>query len=170
MLINSILFNLTWFGCVLLGNDFGYAVFFWLIIHLLYSHALKTELTLISFITLIGITIDTSLMHLGVFEFTGYKQVIPFWLVIIWLAFAMTINGYLRVLNHSKYLQCIIGALFPPLSYFAGSKLGAVNFGYSSQETFILLSLLWAGLLPLFFYINQLMKGEFAHETTKNIH
>lgn len=139
--INSILFNLAWFGCIFQGNLFGLAVIAWAAIHLKYAHSVKSESTLLVSITLIGLSIDSALMHFGILSFLNNTNIIPFWLMMIWLAFAMTLNGYLKPLQSATLLQCIVGAIFPPLSYMAGHSLGVVNFNYSPLATLVVLSL-----------------------------
>ncbi|WJG09606.1 DUF2878 domain-containing protein [Aliiglaciecola sp. LCG003] len=158
MLINSILFNAAWLGCILLGNNFSYLVLLWAAVHLFYSASLKSELFLLSAVTVLGVIIDTVFMHLGVFQFDNAVNIIPFWLAMIWLAFAMTVNGYLKPMQEYKILQYLVGAIFPPLSYFAGMKFGVVSFGYSSEQTLLILSITWACLLPSLFYINRLIQ------------
>jgi hypothetical protein len=166
MFTNSILFNVAWLGCVLIGDKFSFFVLTWCIFHLLYSHCVKSELSLIAFVTLLGVSIDTGLMHIGVFEFEGHTNIIPFWLIMIWVSFAMTLNGYLQPLYKSILLQCLVGAIFPPLSYLAGASFGAVSFSYTSIQTVLVISALWAVLLPLFFSFNHFFNGVNSHENT----
>jgi hypothetical protein len=168
MFKNSILFNLAWFGCVLLGDIFALAVLVWAFFHFFATRTVKSELTVVALVTSIGLFVDSTLMTFDVLIFTDETYPIPFWLAMIWLAFAMTLNGYLRVLQHSVLLQCFVGAIFPPLSYFAGQSLGAVSFGYSTLETIPILSVLWGILLPLFFYLNKIISGVFRHENNQH--
>ena len=164
--INSIVFNTAWFTCILFGNTASYFVLVWALIHLFYRASFKAEFVILVLITFVGSVIDSGLTYVGVLVFPSHNNVIPFWLVMIWLAFAMTLNGCLSPLQKFPLLQCTVGAIFPPLSYLAGASLGAVSFGYSSVQTFLIFSVLWAILLPVFFYLNQLIKGTMNHEHT----
>lgn len=170
ILLNSITFNLAWLGCIVLGNQFSFLVLVWAAIHLFYSSSFKTEFVFIVLITLIGFLVDSGLLHLGVLVFSGYTTIIPFWLTMLWLAFAMTLNGCLAPLQKYPLLQCIVGAFFPAFSYLTGGALGAVSFSYSPVQTALIISVLWAGLLPLFFYLNHLIKRFMNYENTANVH
>ena len=163
ILINSMLFNAAWFGCVLLGDKFAAVVLIWAVIHLFYRRLFKTELLTLFIITLLGIAVDTTLMHLGILMFDSDSYIIPFWLMMIWLAFAMTINGCLKPLQNNMTLQYLVGAIFPPLSYMAGASLGAVSFGFVQSYTLFTFSILWCVLLPIFFYINKKIQQEVHH-------
>jgi hypothetical protein len=47
------------------------------------------------------------------------------------------------------------------MSYIAGYKFMAVDFGYSILITYSILALIWGGLFILFFYIKtKIMKGD----------
>lgn len=158
MLTNAICFNIAWFGCVLIGNAFIPIVLVWVICHFRVSKHVTTDLIFVIFITVVGILVDSFLTLLGVFTFHADTVFIPLWLIFIWISFALTINGYLTFLQNSTVLQLLTGMILAPLSYIAGSELGAVKLGYSTSETFVILSVCWSILLPFFYYINRLLR------------
>ena len=47
----------------------------------------------------------------------------------------------------------IAGAIAFPLNYWAGLRLGAVEFGYSLPTTLAILAVTWAVVLPLMFLL-----------------
>ena len=154
MLINIIGFNLSWFGLVYWGNNFIPFTFALLIAHLFFQSKNHKELLLILIISVIGISVDSLLQQLNVFIFLEPSH-IPLWLVMLWASFAATICHSLRFLESSKLLQLAVGGLVSPLSYIAGYKFMAVDFGYSILITYLILALIWAGLFVLFFYLKS---------------
>jgi hypothetical protein len=156
MFINLIGFNISWFGLVYWGNDFIPIAFILLIAHLFFQSKNYKELILILLISVIGIGVDSFLQKINIFIFPETSH-IPFWLMMLWACFAATVCHSLRFLASSKYLQAIIGGIFSPLSYLAGQQFLAVDFGYSTLETYLILSVLWAGLFVLFFHLKSMI-------------
>ena len=161
MLVNSIFFNIAWFGYVFFGNNFIPMILGWLVFHLIENPSRKSELIFIVLVTAIGSFVDSVLMHFGVFIFKQQSVLIPVWMIFIWLSFTLTINGYLAFLQKSIALQLFAGLILVPLSYFAANALNAVTFGYSDRFTFIILSLVWAILVPFIYYLNQLIRAKY---------
>ncbi|MFT5758347.1 MAG: hypothetical protein ACI9LM_003086 [Alteromonadaceae bacterium] len=154
MLLNIIGFNLSWFGLVLLGNSFIPITLLWIGLHLYLCKQRLAELTLICCVVIVGALIDSILLFIGVFEFSG-RLFIPLWLVCLWAAFGATITHSLYFLEGSKILQFIIGCIFPPLSYVAGSSLSAVVLGYEPWVTFIILAPVWGAVLMMIFSLKH---------------
>ena len=152
--INYIAFNLIWFGLVVAGNFFVPLAAIWLVLHITFCNDKVTEAKLIGLVTLIGISLDSSLTYFGIYVFDD-RTFIPMWLILLWANFASTINHSLHFLTQSKALQWFVGTVIAPLSYVAGYKLDAVSFGYPTFTTYMLLSLIWGGLLMLFYIIRD---------------
>ncbi|WP_337880805.1 DUF2878 domain-containing protein [Rheinheimera sp.] len=163
LVLNSCLFNLCWFACVYWGNGVAGLVLVWACMHLWLSPAAKTEAALLFGVTCTGVLVDSLWMLGSVLVFPGQPTLLPFWLVMLWLAFAMTLNGYLSLLKGKVLLQSLTGAVAGPLSYWAGQQLGAVEFGLPLSWVLPLLGLVWALLLPAFFWLNQRLYGD-KHE------
>lgn len=155
MLFNIIGFNISWFGLVLLGNSFIPLALLFIGLQLYYANHTLVELKLVVSIIIIGSLIDSILMLLGVYIFNE-QLIIPFWLITLWGCFASTISHSLQFLSHSKLLQFIVGCIFPPLSYIAGFSLSAVKFGYNVMTTYLVLAILWGGLMLLFFFLKEM--------------
>jgi hypothetical protein len=155
MLINIIGFNLSWFGLVLLGNDFIPVTLCWLIYHLYQGQRSgnkqwRTEIVLISLVTATGILVDSVLTLSGIFQFPEH-HIIPLWLVMLWASFAATIAHSLQFLAKSKRLQLLIGFVFPPFSYLAGASFLAVELPYGPYITYFVLAPIWSVLMLLFY-------------------
>lgn len=175
MLLNIIGFNLSWFGLVLLGNDFIPVTFCWLVFHVYQSSRNKSaeynsaqssnslslnwrdELSLIGLVTLTGVLVDSLLTFFGVFQFPE-TQIIPLWLVLLWASFAATISYSLQFLAKSKRLQMLIGFIFPPFSYLAGASFLIVELPYGPYITYFVLAPIWSLLMLLFFQVYSFIK------------
>ncbi|REL26875.1 DUF2878 domain-containing protein [Thalassotalea euphylliae] len=157
MILNAILFNLCWFGLIFWGNAFIPVVALWLIWHIRQCDKPKDELQLIFQVTVIGLIIDSSLMHAGVFDFGQEQLIIPPWLVVLWAAFAATLNHSITLVCKSVTVSRCIGAFVVPMSYIAGERLNAVDFSYSYITTIATISIVWLLLLP---YLISLTKRE----------
>lgn len=162
-LINALGFNIIWFGCIFYGNVFAVVATIILLAHLFYLRWPVSEIRLIFLVAFIGAAIDSALLQSNVFIFADSSHIIPVWLLVIWLGFAATLNHSLSFLKNRIWLQRLVGAIFAPLSYYAGYNLGAVNFGFSIVATLIILSITWFFLLPLCFYLADYQKWRVAN-------
>lgn len=159
MLLNILGFNCAWFGLILLGNNFIPFALFWLALHIYRCKKPLAEFKLILSITMIGVLVDSTLLFFDVLVFNEHL-LIPFWLIMLWAAFAATIAHSLNILAWSKTLQFCIGFIFPPLSYLAGSSLSYVEFGYSLVTTYFIFAFIWSGLMMLFFHLKKLFYSQ----------
>ena len=153
-LANAVLFQCGWFACVLGGDSrwllVAAAV---LAIHLLWTRSWSAEVQVILAVTLLGTVIDTSLRTFGVFHFNVPGPLIPFWLVLLWALLATTLRHCLAWSAQPWWRASLLGAVGGPLSYYAGSQLAGVSFGYGTTPTMIGLALLWALLFPALHWI-----------------
>ncbi len=113
---------------------------------------------------LLGITIDSLLMLVGVFSFgSGLVSdvIIPPWLIVIWAAFGMTLNHSLFYLQERPLMAFLIGCIVGPLSYIGGAKLGGIELHYAYWPTFVIFSIIWG---PLLWALTQWVKTlNYAH-------
>ena len=147
---NAVLFQCGWFACVLGGDGpwllVGLAV---LSVHVLWVSSLADDGMLIVSVTIAGTLLDTLLRTLGVFHFSEPGPLIPFWLMLLWALLATTLRYCLAWSARPGWLASLLGAVGGPLSYYAGSQLAGVSFGYGTAATLIGLALLWAMMFPL---------------------
>ena len=148
-LLNAGLFQLGWFACVLGGNSL------WLLLagaallaHLLVISRSMSDVRLVLVVCLVGSTVDSLLLNAGVFVFKQPGILSPLWLVVLWALLAITLNHCLAWTAKPWWRAVLLGALGGPLSYYAGQRLGAVQFPLGLWPTLAGLSLLWAGLFP----------------------
>ena len=156
-----VLFQAGWFACIL---GAAHQQVLWAVIgslayiafHIWRSQTPKLELSLLLKVLSFGILTDSLLMYLGFLDFKGAwpsPYVSPAWMWVLWLLVASTLNSSLSWLKGKPVLGVVLGAVSGPLSYEAGIRLGAANWGSGSQILGLgLISLVWAVAMPLFFY------------------
>ena len=158
-LINFVLFQLGWFACIL-GAAHGYvswAVLFCLAVvafHLWQSSEPMQEGVLLLKILVLGIAADTLLLQTGslIFESKGLLPALsPIWMWSLWVILGCTLNESMSWLKGRFVLAAVLGAITGPLSYLAGVKLGAAQWGNETQAL-VLLGIIWAIAMPLLFW------------------
>ena len=153
-LVNAVLFQCGWFACVLGGNSPWLLVAVAaLAVHLLWISSWSREGQAILAVTLLGTVIDTSLRTFGVFHFSMPGPLIPLWLIVLWALLATTLRHCLAWSARPWWRASLLGAVGGPLSYYAGSQLAGVSFGYGTAPTVIGLGLLWALLFPALHWV-----------------
>ena len=144
-LANAALFQCGWFACVLGGDSawllVGLAV---LVIHMLWISSWAEDGALIVGVMLAGTLLDSALRALGVFQFSAPGPLIPFWLMLLWALLATTLRHCLAWTARPWWRAALLGAVGGPLSYYAGSQLAGVQFGYGLTPTLAGLAPLWA--------------------------
>ena len=158
-LINFVLFQLGWFACIL-GAAYGYvswAVLFCLAVaafHLWQSSEPMQEGVLLLKILVLGIAADTLLLQTGslIFESNGLLPALsPIWMWSLWVILGCTLNESMSWLKGRFVLAAVLGAITGPLSYLAGVKLGAAQWG-DEMQALVLIGIIWAISMPLLFW------------------
>lgn len=148
-LYNALSFQLGWFACVLGGSVIGVPVALLLLaVHLRWLGG-PGEWRLLLAMLLLGALLDSSLMHLGVFDFAQAGWLCPLWLMALWPLFATTLLHALSWASGRYWLLGLLGAVGGPLSYYAGTKLGALSFGVELELALVVLAVVWGLVTPL---------------------
>ena len=163
---NALWFQTTWF-CLVLGRESLLPVSGALILlHLALVRDPWTELLRLSSIAAIGVSVDAVLSYSGLFYFPG-DVLVPLWLCCLWLTFATTLTRSLAWLGRHPLLTGLVGAVALPLNYWAGQRLGAVEFPQPLIVTLGTMALLWLVMLPLMYRVSKfLAEAEKTESTT----
>lgn len=164
--LNFLLFQVGWFGCVLsaaAGQPIWGALLSLFIIsrHVWHASLPVTELKLIVAAMLIGMAWDSLLVWQNWLRYESgmvLDNTAPYWIVLMWALFATTLNVSLRWLKNRWIFAVLFGAIGGPLAYFAGQRMGAVIFTDTTTALLILL-MGWALLTPLLIAIAQRYDG-----------
>lgn len=155
---NFVTYQLAWFA-VILGAAQGHA---WLGaamallvtgVHLwLRREPLEFRLVGVAFI--LGLVIDSTLAATAQVQFAshGNLPIAPYWMLSLWVAFATTLNHSLGWLMRRPFFAALAGAVFGPLAYLAGEKLGALSLP-SPAVALPMLAAAWFVALAVFAFV-----------------
>jgi len=174
---NFVFFQAGWFACILgaanqheLWAVIGSLAY--IVIYVWRSPIPRLELGLLLKVLSFGILTDSLLMYLGVVDFKGAwpsPYLSPVWMWALWLLVASTLNSSLSWLSSKPVLGAVLGAISGPLSYEAGIRLGAANWGPESQILGLgLISLVWAVAMPLFFYWSRVNNQQLIQKSVNS--
>lgn len=160
-LFNFIGFYLGWWACAYLGiKDLSwYAIgvaFAFCSIHLYFTPNRKGELKFILFMASWGFIQDTLCAAAGVFHFPREPLgwiFSPPWLVSMWAMYATSFSTSMRFLVGRYKWAAVLGAVFGPLSYFAGGKLGILVFHPPEYMMIVISSVVWGIATPIQFWL-----------------
>jgi hypothetical protein len=156
LLVNFIGFQVGWFACVLgaaidkelLGMIIALGI---VIYHVVAQADSINELKLVLVAVVIGLFWETWVLNLDILRYPSHPEALfwaPTWLIMMWALFATTINLSMGWLKGHWVLAVFMGAIFGPLAFVAGEKLGAVVF-LDSTLSMITLAIGWGLLMPL---------------------
>ena len=165
-LLNFLLFQLGWFGCVmssaagqpLVGSAVAAAIIGW---HLWRAQQPTREFYLILTAMLIGLVWDSLLVWQAWLHYPAgmlLPHIAPYWIIIMWALFATTLNLSLRWLKQHMILAIVFGAIAGPLAYYGGARLGAVDF-VQPAYAFLALTIGWAVFTPLLVRLSNRFDG-----------
>lgn len=132
LLLNAIGFQVCWFACVFGGSAVALPVV-GAFVAWQYRYWQPAEWRLLLGVTLAGIAMDSLWLHSGLMTFADPSlPIIPLWLALLWLAFAATLLHSLQWLMSKPLLLGVASLLAAPLSYYAGSRTGALQLSESA--------------------------------------
>ena len=155
VLLNAIAFKVAWLSTIFGGaNELPMlgplAVMIAVGLHLWFAAEPQRELTLVAITGAIGLAWDSVIVSAGWMSYpsgTFIAGLAPYWILGMWMLFATTLNVTFRWLHSRMLLAAVMGAVFGPLSYMAGSAAGAVQLN-NPTAVYITLSVSWALLMP----------------------
>jgi hypothetical protein len=166
ILANAVLIQLGWFAAVLgaagdlpwLGVLAAAAI---AAVHLARAARPLPELALLALAVVAGAGFDTLIVQAGWLRFDSGVLVAgtaPVWMVALWANFATTLNVSMRVLRSRLLVAALFGALGAPAAYYAGGKLGAVEF-IATGPALGAIAAGWFVLCPLLFAAARRLDG-----------
>ena len=167
IVINIILFQIGWFACVLSAASnqplVGAIISLLIIVtHLLITKQYQQEIRIIVIAMVIGFFWDSLIVSAGWITYTSGMLsdfMAPYWIVLMWALFATTLNHSLSWMKEKLLLAGVFGAVAGPLAYYAGVKLGAVEF-VNEVNAFVTLSIGWAVFTPLLLKLASNKSGQ----------
>lgn len=152
--LNGVLFQMTWFACVLGGaagtSIWGFAAVALLLGHSAFAGTLSRDMILASAAAAVGFLVETFWIRSGVLDYGG-AMVAPVWIVLLWVAVGLSLNHCLSMFQSRPWLGGSLAGLGAPLSYLGGERLGAVSIADPLQLLWI--SVAWLALFALAFHL-----------------
>ncbi len=100
----------------------------------------------------LGATAETFLVASGLVRYAAAwpsANLVPAWLVALWLAYATTMPALAMLLGRQPLLKAsLIGALLAPVAYLAGERLGALEFLAPTWLGPVAVAAVWAVASP----------------------
>lgn len=166
VIINLAASEVGWFACVYGAANgmpwIGPLVVLGLVaLHLHWSKRPGLEVRLLLSAVLIGLVADSLLVFTGLVSYpsgTWVDGLAPYWILAMWAMFATTLNVSMKWLRNRTSLAIILGAVFGPLAYLAGEKLGGITFN-ETGVALAALALIWAISMPLLMWLAVRMDG-----------
>ena len=166
LLVNILGFKLGWASSVVgaaqqmpwLGPAVLVAV---LALHLRQAERPDLELGLVFACGVIGVFFDSILAATGWVSYPSGQfdpNFAPYWIVAMWMLFATTLNRSMSWLKGRLPLAAAMGAIAGPLSYYAGSRLGGIEFVWPLAAT-IVLAIGWALIMPVVVLLAERLNG-----------
>lgn len=148
--INFVIFQLGWFACVLGGDLVALlCVLAALAIHHRYVLSTPFEYLSIVLISAAGIAWDSLLAAANILVFPQSTATgLPLWLILLWLLFATTFHHCFAWMQKYLLPSTLAGAVFGPLSYLAGSRLGEAEIAEPVMQSLLIMALGWAVIFP----------------------
>ena len=144
-LLNVVMFQLGWWLLVLKGNNAIAFASILILMHFVIFPNKSKDFLLIMILVPMGIILDFCLTKAEIFQFTT----VPYWLAVLWVLFILTYNHSLFIFQRWHiWKQTLIGGLFGPLSYYAGSQLDAVTLPQGNAISLFILVLVWSLFFP----------------------
>ena len=160
---------LGWFGCVYFAKtDWSFVslifpLISWILMCLVFGldrHLLVRILVLF----FIGIFFDCAAEYLKLIQLNDLASVrwLPVWLISIWLLFISSLPLLQSLFKKKYFLASLLGAVFGPLSYRAGSQFGLLEM--NGTRALIIYSIFWAIYIPsAIYWLGQRSKSNESH-------
>ena len=166
-LINFAAFQAGWFACVL-GAANGLPWLGLLTVTVIVALHIRTadqpanELRLLALCLVFGLVFDSLLVASGWVRYPNgmlFSSFAPYWILAMWALFATTLNHSMGWLKSSLVLASVMGAVFGPLSYLAGQRLGAIEL-LEPRYGLLALAFIWAAVMPTLVYVTTQMDSK----------
>jgi hypothetical protein len=165
-LANFAVFEAAWFACILgvahgqplWGTAAVVAAIAW---HVAISARPLVELALAGLLCVIGLVAESLALAQGHVAYPAGQPVAwlaPYWMVALWGEFAIALNVTLRWLKRKPFVALVLGALFGPLSFLGGVRLGGARF-VDEPAALITLACMWAVLMPFVMWLSDRFDG-----------
>jgi hypothetical protein len=165
-LVNFVVFQTAWLLSVIGGAQqmpwLGpIAALIAFALHLRAARKPFEEVLLVLSCALIGAGFDSILVASG---WVTYKAGLfseyfaPYWIITMWMLFAMTLNVSMRWLRGKPKIAALLGLYGGPASYIAGQALGGIVLA-NPIAALAALAIGWAVMMPMLMWLSENLDG-----------
>lgn len=153
--INFLLIKVAWVACVVGGTLPGALVVALMFGLCFYQGRWKRERRFVVGLALLGLTLDSIWMHLGILDFgsgalhLGNLALAPLWIILLWVAVGLSLFEALGFFVRRPVLGAVIVGAAAPLSYSTGEQFGAVVI--PSTAMLMVIALVWVVVFGIVF-------------------
>jgi len=153
--INFLLIKVAWVACVVGGTLPGALVIALMFGLCFYQGRWKRERRFVAGLALLGLTLDSIWMHLGILDFgsgalhLGNLALAPLWIILLWVAVGLSLFEALGFFVRRPVLGAVIVGAAAPLSYSTGEQFGAVVI--PSTAMLMVIALVWVVVFGIVF-------------------
>jgi hypothetical protein len=129
-------------------------------VHVATAHSLRRETARALAAFVLGLAVEAVQQHVGGVRAQQATAWPPLWLLSLWPVFAssMMAGNALAWLTPRPALAALLGALFGPVSYCSGARLGALEL--SGTRSLVTLSACWAVAMPILTALSRRLDTE----------
>jgi hypothetical protein len=112
----------------------------------------RAEIVLVAIACVVGFVVDTTFIQAHLLAYSEplpFAAVAPYWIIGMWINFALTLNGSMRWLHRRYLLAAVLGAIGGPMAYVAGVKMGAAELMAGAPLVYGSLAVVWAVAVPV---------------------
>lgn len=118
------------------------------------------EVKLIAMVAVIGFIFDQMLLSFQLIDYQAHgwsEDLVPAWILALWLTFATLLNLSLRWMRERLYIATLFGLVGGPLAYYAAQSLGAITINPNSS--YWVLAIGWAIITPALLMLAKRFDG-----------
>jgi hypothetical protein len=131
------------------------------------SRRFKQDLFILLIGACIGFFMEMGFIHFAFLHYATENSLSaafpPAWLLSIYFLLILTLNESMVFLNRSRILAFSLGLVGSMMSYYAGKKIGAVNF--PSPLFLLCIGISWGIYLAALIHINLKLKNAIVHHS-----
>lgn len=166
--VNFAFFQALWFACILgAARDLVWPGLSLLACFMLWQlwpgRRARGDVGLILICAALGLLLDTLWIRWGLIHYRAavpYADWAPLWIIALWITLGLTLNHSLTWLRRYFWASVALGAVGSPLSYLAGSRLGAAELPADPLWPLLAFSISWGVLVPALVYLSSRLSEE----------
>jgi hypothetical protein len=162
-LVNALLFQAAWFGCVLGGSigsiRWGAMALAGMVAFAAMRDRLRSDLGWALAAAGVGFCLDTLWIRIGVLDYSG-AGVAPVWIVLLWASVGLSVNHSLAPFVARPWIGGTLAGLSAPVSYLGGERLGAVV--VSDPVQLALVAAVWCAVFTVGFASARAIQARIA--------